>query len=785
MLGRAFFARPSPPQAISILTENEMPAESEWGNGKREMLKARLYIAVVLGAAVLFAGCPKGNPEFEAAAHAEAVQDYDTALVDYERALRANPGNIECKLRRDRVRSQAGQLHVEQGQKALKSGDLDLALAEFRRAQTIDPSNSAADQNIKRTVELLAQAKADQKPKIQKSPSEASRDLLSGPPQLEPVSREPVNLKMTNDSRLVFETIAKLAGLSVIFDPDFVSRRISVELPSVTLEQALDLVAAESKAFWKPMTGTVILVAPDNPQKHRDIDDEAVETIYLSNTDTPQDVTEIVTGLRQLLDLRRVQQVNTQNAIVIRDTPDKLDIAEKIIGDIDQAKPEVLLQVSILQTSLDRLRDLGVLPGQSATVTFTPRSALQPNGSSNSDCGTSSASSGCTQLTLNNLKNLSLADYSVTLPGATVNAILTDSTTRIIQDPEIRVTDGEKATLKIGDRVPVATGSFQAGTGVGSSGVSPLVNTQFQYIDVGVNLDVTPRVHPDDEISLKMKVEVSSVTGTESIGGINQPIISQRAVEHDIRLKDGEVSVLGGLLQRTETSSVNGWPGLAQLPFFRYFFSDNQKEVQDDEVLIVLTPHIIRIPEITQENLRRLAVGSDTNTRVYHEDEDPAPTSTSASVIVPAIPAPTPSSPSASASELRFTPSTLSLKTGDRATVAVSISDVHDLFSIPLLIQYDPAVIQIEDIRNGGFLSGGNQEIAIVQRLDQEKGQAIISAARQPNSSGVNGSGTLLGLVIRAIAPGTSPIRILQVSARNSEQQPIPLVSQQALIQVQ
>ena len=754
-------------------------------NGKHKMLRARLYLLLLIEATLLLAGCPKANPEFEAGARAEAVQDYDTALVHYERALRTSPTNAEYKLRRDRVRSEAGQLHVEQGQKALKSGDLNLALAEFRRAQTIDPSNSAADQNIKRTLELLAEAKADQGPKVQKQQSPAPQDLLSGPPQLQPMSREPINLKMTNDARVAFETIAKLAGLSVIFDPDFTSRRISVELPNVTLEQALDLVASESKAFWKPMTSTVILIAPDNPQKRRDIDDEVVETIYLSNTDTPQDVTEIVTGLRQLLDLRRVQQVNAQNAIVIRDTPDKLDIAEKIVRDIDQAKPEVLLQVSILQTSLDRLRDLGVLPGQSASVTFTPSTSLQPNGSSNSDCGTSSASRGCTQLTLNNLKNLSLADYSITLPGATVNAVLTDSTTRIIQDPEIRVTDGQKATLKIGDRVPVATGSFQAGVGAGTTGVSPLVNTQFQYIDVGVNLDVTPRVHPDDEISLKLKVEVSSVTGTESIGGISQPIISQRTVEHDIRLKDGEVNVLGGLLQRTETSSVNGWPGLAKLPFFHYFFSDNQKEIQDDEVLIVLTPHIIRIPEITQENLRRLAVGSDTNTRVYHEDEDPVQPSTGAALTVPATIVPSARSSPAAASELHFDPPKLSLKTGDRATVALSISDVHDLFSIPLLIQYNPAVIQIEDIRDGGFLSGGNQEIAIVQRLDQEKGQAIVSATRQPNSSGVNGGGTLLGIVVRGVAPGTSPIQILQVNGRDSQQKPVPLTSREASIQVQ
>lgn len=753
------------------------------------MLRARPQLALLIGVTLLLTGCPKGNPEFDAGAHAEAAQDYDTALVHYERALRAHPTNTEYKLRRDHVRFEAGQLHVEQGEKELKSGDLNLALAEFRRAQTIDPSNLAADQSVKRVLGLLTEAKATEGPKMQPRRAQTDADLLSGPPELEPISREPVNLKMTSDSRVVFETIAKLAGLSVIFDPDFASHRITVELPNVTLEQALDAVCAESKAFWKPMTSTVILVAPDNPQKRRDVDDEVVETIYLSNTDSPQDVTEIVTGLRQLLDLKRVQQVNAQNAIVIRDTPDKLDIAEKIIRDIDQAKPEVLLDVSILQTSLDRLHDLGVLPGQSAAVTFNPRTALTPNGgSSNSDCGTSSANSGCTQITLNNLKNLAFGDYSITLPGAAVNAILTDSTTRIIQDPEIRVTDGQKATLKIGDRVPVATGSFQAGVGAGSAGVSPLVNTQFQYIDVGVNLDVTPRVHPDDEISLKLKVEVSSVTGTESIGGIDQPIISQRTVDHDIRLKDGEVNVLGGLLQRTESNSVNGWPGVAQLPFFRYFFSDNKKEIQDDEVLIVLTPHIIRLPSITEDNLRRLAAGTDTNVRVFREDETPIKAATAPAGPAPAAPASDSAAGSPAAPktvELRLSPAATSLKPGETATVALDVSGVHDLFSIPLLIQYDPAIVQVEDVSDGGFLSNGNQEIAIVQRVDQKQGQAIVSATRQPNSSGVNGSGTLFGIRVRAVAPGTSTIRVLQVNARDAQQKPIAVVTKECSIQVQ
>ena len=213
----------------------------------------------------------------------------------------------------------------------------------------------------------------------------------------------------------------------MIFDPDFTSRRITAELPNVTLEQALDAVSLESKSFWKPITPSVIFVAPDNPQKRKDVEDEVVKTFYVSNTLTPQDLTEIVTGLRQLLDLRRIQQVNSQNAIVIRDTPDKLVLAGKIIRDIDKAKPEVLIHVQVMSANLDRLRDLGILPGQSVSLTFTPRTSVQPNSSTSTTRHAPrrphDPSTTIPQITLNNLQHLSTADYSLTLPGATANAI--------------------------------------------------------------------------------------------------------------------------------------------------------------------------------------------------------------------------------------------------------------------------------------------------------------------------------------------------------------------------
>jgi general secretion pathway protein D len=330
---------------------------------------------------------------------------------------------------------------------------------------------------------------------------------------------------------------------------------------------------------------------------------------------------------------------------------------------------------------------------------------------------------------------------------------------------------------------------------------------------------MTPRIHPNHEVSLKLTVEVSSVTGQSTIGGIQQPIISQRRIEHEIRLKEGEANVLGGLITRSDTKSINGWPGLARIPFLRYFFSTDVHNSEDDEILIILTPHIVRMPEWTRANLRPLYTGSESQVQVRREAEVRSPNSEpralppqgsatsgqqvpGGATIPPSQGAP-PSVPSSlgaattvpsgtNAAQLRFEPRSLSLKVGQQQTIGIVVENVNDLFSIPLLLQYNPAVISVEEVQHGGFLSGGNQEIAIVcsgcgsaNRNEKGSGQAIISATRQPNTAGVSGTGTIMGIVVKAIAPGTSNLSIVQVNAKDSQQKPIALVTGEATLQVQ
>jgi general secretion pathway protein D len=577
------------------------------------ILRTRTITAMAFALAALAIACSQHKAAPQNTSKQLCLQNPDAALEFYAKQSQADPANAEYRSGAMQCRLEASQMHIHTGRAARTQGDLQSALTQFQRALAIDPASSVVSQEIQTTRALIDTLNSKQRGESTLTPSQ--ENLAEGPPELKPLSNSPINIHMSNDARVVYETVGKLAGLTVIFDPDFPARRITVELNDATIAQALDIVSIESKAFWKPVTQNIILIVPDQPQKRRDYEEQVVQMFYLSNTVLPQDMTEIVTSLRQLLDLKRIQQVNSQDTLLIRDTPDKLAVAAKIIHALDNAKPEVVLQVEVLQARRDRVHDLGIAPDTSASISF-----VNPD--------SSSSSSNSNKLPLNKL--LSSGDYSVTLPGATINALLTDSSTRIIQDPELRSTDGQPAKLRVGDRVPVATGSFQAGS---TTGINPLVNTQFQYIDVGVNADITPRIHPDREVSLKVSIEVSSVTGTSTIGGIQQPIISQRKIEHDIRLKEGEASILGGLFEHIDTKTINGWPGFAHIPLLRYLFSSESTDHQENEVLIILIPRIVRLPALTPADLRPLSSGTESNVQIRRKEAIETPISPPAALL--------------------------------------------------------------------------------------------------------------------------------------------------------
>ena len=736
--------------------------------------RTRLFcLPVLLLVVLLTAGCPKGQPDYKQGQQAELDKDYDTALIHYERALKADPRNPEYEIRAKRLRFTAAQMHVARGHTLRDQGLLELAAAEFEKALAIDPSSFIAEQELRRTLEMIIAQRQAQAATAPATSIPALADVPEGPPELRPLSREPLNLRITEDARRIYESIARLAGINVVFDPDFQARRVSVELDRATLEQALDIVSLMTKSFWKPVTSNTIMVIPDSAAKRRSYEEQVLRTFYLANTVQAAELNEIVQTLRTLLDIKRITPSTTNNAIIIRDTPDKVAVAEKIIRDIDQAKPEVLVQVSFLQARRDRIRDLGILPSTSIPVTFTPATPTATN---------------TNQMRLSDLQGLSTKDYSIVLPSFTAMMLLTDTTTKILQNPEVRVTDGQTAKLRIGDRVPFATGSFQPG--IGGVGINPLVNTQFQFQDVGVNVDVTPRVHSGREISLRLKVEISAVTGTSRIGGIDQPIFGQRIIEHDIRLREGEVSVLGGLVDRSNRVTIQGWPGLSQVPFLRYFFSSEKKELVEAEVLIMITPRIIRLPEITAANLRSLAVGTDENLTLPRspapaESAPAGPAETRPATPAPPPPTAPPAAEPSGPAQILFQPAQTNVAVGSQFTVDVVIENAQDLFTIPLAIRFDPNVVMITEVHHGDLMGGTEQPAALVQRVDAETGTAILSVSRPPGTRGASGNGILVTLFLEARAAGSTQLVVQNVAARNTRREPLTFQTGSAEIVVE
>jgi general secretion pathway protein D len=771
---------------------------------------------------------------------AEARQNYDAAMEDYHQAMLKNPSDLRYKTRYEHNRFLASVGHVDRGRVLRQSGDFNGALTEFKRALEIDPANQTAQQEIDQLQQAMQNPQANAAgPERSEQLSRQNETLdtigsIAGPVELKPVSNDPITLHMVEDVKVIYQAIGKAAGLNVLFDPDYTSKRIPVDLTNVTLSDALRIVGTISGTFYKAVTPNTIFVAQNTRTKRTDLDEQAVQTFYLTNASQQNDANEVVIAIRNLLDPSvKIYLVPSQNAIVMRATPDQLLLAQKLLNDLDRARPEVVIDVAVLEVNKNFERNLGITLPQS--VTITPQA--NPNSTSTTTSSTTTTNGGTTtttsNFTLNSLAHLNANNFAVAITGGTVNALLTDNNTRLLQNPSIRATDGQRATLKIGQKIPVATGSYNAGvsTGVASIGVQ----TQFTYLDVGVNIDVTPTVHYDHEVTLKLKIEVSSQAGQSTISGVTEPIIGQRVIEQVIQLKDGEPSLLSGIITAQDALNISGTPGLGEWPILKYFFSSRDKTIMKDEIVFLLIPHIVRESVLTRANTRAIDTGTGQSIELRRDatlensstpanpayPKPPVGQATSAanaaSAMVqqlsqqaqPVAPPPAgsaaaaasaanaavqqlneqiqPPAPGATAAgppiSFAVAPSDSTQTVGSTFQVAVMLNNGHDVFSVPLQVKFNSAVLQLVNVDSGDFLGRDGQATSIVHR-DDGNGLVAISTNRPPNAPGVSGSGSLCTLTFRALAAGDSPLSLVKVGALNSAQANLPAVGSQAVVHV-
>lgn len=511
---------------------------------------------------------------YKLAVAAESRGDLDAAFTDYAEASRMRPEDIKYKIALERVRFNAAEAHVSRGEKLLASGSAKEAFAEFLKALDIDPGSALAKQDVEKAKELLRQKDITANPKGTVAPNP---DRPSPPVRLALEHQDSITLQIAQQSSVLYETIGKAAGINVLVDPDCPSKWVSLQLKEVTPLEALNILSELSGTFWKPVTKNTIYVAQDTPQKRKRLQNEAVQIFYLSNLMQQSDLNDIQTALRNVLASAKMYAVPNQNAIIVKGSPDEILLAKDIIHALDRARPEVLVDVYVLEVKRDKERKLGISPPTSLSVSSGSSSTLNTIGRTSS--------------------------YSYSIGNATADLLLSDSSTRLLQNPRIRAVDGQKAVLKIGERIPVATGTYTSGTTASST-------TSFQYFDVGVNVEMTPTIHDNRDVTMKLVVEISAENGTQTIDSIAEPVIAQQKADQVIRLKEGEVSILAGLIQKQTTGSVSGWPGLGETPALKYLFSTQDHETVDDEIVFMLVPHIVRYIEADPHDGEAIGTGS-------------------------------------------------------------------------------------------------------------------------------------------------------------------------------
>ena len=525
------------------------------------------------------------------AGDAERRQDYDVAVVEYTKAVRLRPNDTNARLALDRAKLRASQAHFIQGRRFVSLARLDQALAEYEVASELNPSNGEIDDELRSTRNKLRTRVAvarEGKTELE-SLVERTRDLPPPGLDLPAGVKMPASLIFRDaNSREVFTAIARLANISLIFDTAFRDQALTVDLRNASLEDSLNTVAGATRSFFRVTAPRTVAVIPDTPAKRREYEEQVVRTFYLSNAD----LKETMDLVRLVLDARRISPTTATNAITIQDSPERIAAAARLLAAIDKARPEVIIDVELLEVNRTKLLEYGLQIASAGTNGISGSAAIAAN------------SAGA--VTLHTLRNLTQSDVLLTaVPSLYYRLLKTDANTRTLANPQLRTTDGLQATARFGEQVPVPVTTF-APFATGGAPQQPI--TSFNYQNIGVNITITPRTHFDDDVSLQVNVSVTNISGT-GFGGL--PTFGNREINTVIRLRDGETNMLAGLIRDDERNSLEGVPGLSDVPLVGRLFAHNQKTTDQTDIILTLTPHIIRVLDLNEVDLRPFRLGRD------------------------------------------------------------------------------------------------------------------------------------------------------------------------------
>jgi general secretion pathway protein D len=561
--------------------------------------------AALLALCIVTAGCASSKA-MHRGSQAEGAQDYDIAVAEYNKAAHANPNDVDARDALNRAKLRASQDHFTKGRRAAAIGKYDQALVEYEAAAELNPSSGDIDAEVRATrtkLRLKVAVPREGKTELQ-TIIDRTRDLPPPGMDLPQGVKMPASLTFRDaSSRDVFTAMARLANISVIFDSAFREAPVTVDLRNAMLDDALTTLSGATRTFFRVTAPRTIIVIPDTPAKRREYEEEIVRTFYLSNAD----LKETMDLLRVVLDARRLSPTTALNAVTIKDTPEHIAAAARVLTAIDKARPEVLIDVELIEVDRTKMSEYGL---QIATAGST---------GINGSVGVATDSSG--NVPLSTLKNLSQSDILMAgLPSLYYRLLKSDQNTRTLANPQLRTTDGATATAKFGQQVPVPVTTF-APIATGGTPQQPI--TSYNYQNIGVNIDITPRTHHDDNVTLNLKVSVTNIAGT---GFGNLPTFGNREINTVITLRDGETNMLAGLIRNDESKTHDGIPGLSDMPLVGQLFGHTTTNREQTDVILTLTPHVIRVLDLTESDLRPFRVGGrDTGAPVIEPPIVPPP----------------------------------------------------------------------------------------------------------------------------------------------------------------
>jgi general secretion pathway protein D len=759
-------------------------------------------VALALIAAAL-SGCAAAM-SYRKGFEAGQRRDWDAAVAHYRQAVQEDPDKPEYRIALERASMEAALIHASAGKEFEAKGELDAALREFKRASEYEPSNRQLAARVAELDRVIREKIEASRPRSRVAEMRDKARRMSPDPILNPASRDPINWKFGPSAsvRDILNFIGAASGINVTFTGDYREPPgYTVTLDGVTVEQALQQVLSANALFYKVLNERTILVIPDNVQNRAKYEEQVIRTFYLSHADA-QEMVQLLNVIGRVQGSPIVPAFvanKNQNSVTVRATAPLVAIMERIIESNDRPRAEVIVDVQILEVNRSRAKQFGLeLSNYSVTGIFSPEA--RPGQSDDDDGG------GITTqpFNLNTISaGISAADFYLAVPTAVVRFLETDSQTKLVAKPQLRGREGEEIKLNLGDRFPVPSTTFGSLGGAGSVATQPI--SSFNYEPVGIIVNMTPRVTFDGDIVLKLTVESSTLGQDVNIAGQNLPSFGSRKVETTLRLRDGESTLLAGLLREDERRTLTGFPGLMRLPIFKQLFTSNDLSKGQTDIVMLLTPRIVRTHELTQEDVNPVYIGSQQNLGLSGPPpliasppaaEEPAappgvvgqpsPMPREGTLPQPGIlperpaPAPTPPPPpqgdapllqpepaptppgavdpaAANAVRLVVTPPGPELVMGGGPyTVPVSVSNVPRVSTLSVTITYNPALVRVRSVQEGSFMRQGGVTASFSQQIDPVAGRVDITVVRSQDVVGASGTGLVAALVVEPVAPGST-----------------------------